>query len=93
MLYLILGIAGILAAMFFIEANKEEIGSKPVAAFVVCKEVEHPREENLVQILDKLPTEPISDHCFEGYMLRKGNFEDQRGKAEDWIRDFVSKLS
>jgi menaquinone-dependent protoporphyrinogen IX oxidase len=77
----------------FIESRKEEIGNKPVAAFVVCKEVEHPREQNLVQILDKLPADPISEQCFEGYMLRKGNFEDQRGKAEDWVRDFVSKLS
>ena len=77
----------------FIEARKEEIGSKPVAAFVVCKEVEHPREENLIQILDKLPTEPITDQCFEGYMLRRGNFDRQQSKAEDWVRDFVSKLS
>jgi menaquinone-dependent protoporphyrinogen IX oxidase len=77
----------------FIEARKAEIGNKPIAAFVVCKEVKHPREENLVQILDKLPSEPIAEHCFEGYMLRKGNFEDQRSSAEDWVREFVSKLS
>ena len=77
----------------FIEARKEEIGSKPVGAFVVCKEVERPREENLVQILDKLPTETVTDECFEGYMLRKGKFDDQQGKAEDWVREFVSKLS
>ena len=76
----------------FIEARKEEISNKPIAAFVVCKEVEHPREQNLVQILDKLPVEPIAEYCFEGYMLRKGKFEDQRSKAEDWVKEFVNKL-
>lgn len=77
----------------FIEAKKDEIGSKPIAAFVVCKEVEHPREQNLVQILDKLPTEPISELCIEGYMLMKGKFENQRSKVEDWVKEFLSKLS
>lgn len=77
----------------FIESRKEEIGTKPVAAFVVCKEVEHPREQNLVQILDKLAIEPISEYCFEGYMLRKGDFERQQSKAIEWVKEFVSKLS
>jgi menaquinone-dependent protoporphyrinogen IX oxidase len=77
----------------FIVTRKEEIVNKPVAAFVVCKEVKHPREQNLVQILDKLPTEAISEQCFEGYMLRKGDFENQESKAIDWVKEFLSKLS
>jgi hypothetical protein len=53
-----------------------------IHAFVVCKERVHPRT-HLVQILEKLPTKPISEQCFEGYMLRKGGFNEQQSKAEE----------
>ena len=76
----------------FVEKNKDTLTSKPVATFVVCKEVECP-ENNMAQILERLGTDPISQLFVEGYMLRKKNFDDQQGKVEDWAKDLVSKLS
>jgi menaquinone-dependent protoporphyrinogen IX oxidase len=77
----------------FIEAKENELGRKPIAAFIVCKEVEHPRQQNLVQILNKILTEPIAEQRFEGYILRKGDFEKQKRKAENWVKEFVSKMA
>jgi menaquinone-dependent protoporphyrinogen IX oxidase len=76
----------------FVEQNRETLTSKPVATFVVCKEVECP-EDNMAQILERLGSEPISQLFVEGYMIRRGNFDRQRVKVEDWVKDLISKLS
>ncbi len=76
----------------FLEKNQNSIKDKPLATFVVCKEVEKP-ENHMAQILEKLPQEPISQVIFEGYMFRKGNFDKQKPKAEAWVQEIVKKLS
>ncbi|TFG06985.1 hypothetical protein EU538_09425 [Candidatus Thorarchaeota archaeon] len=75
----------------FIQKYKEELASKPVAAFMVCKETKHP-EEQMEQVLDALPAKPIGQQFFEGYILLEKDFDRQRTKAEAWVTEMIAKI-
>ena len=76
----------------FIDQNQDLLREKPVATFIVCKEVETP-ECHMNLVIEKLPKEPMTWINFEGYLLRKGDFEKQQSKANTWVKDIISRLS
>jgi len=76
----------------FVSQNQDLLREKPVATFVVCKEVETP-ECHMNLVIEKLPKEPMTWINFEGYLMRKGNFRKQQGKADTWVKDIISRLS
>ena len=76
----------------FISQNQDLLTEKPVATFVVCKEVETP-EGHMNLVIEKLPKEPMTWINFEGYVFRRGDFEKQRSKADTWVKEIISQLS
>ena len=74
----------------FLEKNQNSL-DKPLATFVVCTRMKF-REEYMSQILEKLPSKPITQKVFEGYYLKKGNFDNQKQIAETWVNEILDKL-
>ena len=80
------------AILEFVSQNQNLLREKPVATFVVCKEVETP-ECHMNLVIEKLPKEPITWINFEGYVIRKGDFRDQQSKANTWVKDIIGQIS
>jgi len=76
----------------FVSQNQDLLREKPVATFVVCKEVETP-ECHMNLVIEKLPKEPMTWINFEGYVIRKGDFRDQQSKANTWVKDIIGQIS
>jgi len=76
----------------FVNQNQDLLREKPVATFIVCKEVETP-ECHMNLVIEKLPKEPMTWINFEGYLMRKGDFGKQQSKADTWVKDIIGLLS
>jgi len=76
----------------FVSQNQDLLREKPVATFVVCKEVETP-ECHMNLVIEKLPKEPMTWINFEGYLMRKGNFRKQQSKADTWVKEIICQIS
>jgi len=76
----------------FVDQNQDLLREKPVATFVVCKEVKTP-ECHMNLVIEKLPKEPITWTNFKGYVMRKADFEKQQGKADNWVKEIIGRLS
>ena len=76
----------------FVNQHQDLLREKPVATFVVCREVKTP-ESHMNLVIEKLPKEPMTWINFEGYVMRKGNFRKQQSKADTWVKEIISRLS
>ncbi len=76
----------------FVNQNQDLLREKPVATFVVCKEVKTP-ECHMNLVVEKLPKEPMTWTNFEGYVMRKGGFRKQQSKADIWVKEIIGLLS
>lgn len=76
----------------YINKMSDSITGKPVATFIVCKEIKQP-EDHMKQILDVLPEEPFAQSFFEGYMFRKGKFDKQETRASEFAKVIITKLA
>ena len=76
----------------FVKRNSDTLSGKKLATFVVCKETKTP-ESHMEKILCLLKETPINQMFIEGYMFREKNFGSQEGKAKEWVKETLSKLS
>jgi len=76
----------------FVNQNQDLLREKPIATFIVCKEVKTP-EGHMNLVIEKLPKKPMTWINFEGYLMRKGGFEKQQSKADTWVKEIIGRLS
>ncbi len=76
----------------FVSENQSALSQRPLATFVVCKEINEP-DCHLEQTLDVLPAEPVKVDFFEGYILFRRDFDEQEAVAKKWTNEILRKFT